>query len=151
MWLIQPYVLHPQQWPCFILGLARQGGESNTFTLPESETAIQRDTYTHIVKHTEETWSDINYKMVFHCLQRALCSCVQVLNSSVTASWKNSKYEFKWKENLHFYQVPCCGVRVPYSEEQSLLKVSLTDNAGNKGRTITQLVQHLYYIVCIPD
>lgn len=71
LWLIQPYVLHPQQWPCFSLSLVRQGGESNTFTLPDSETAIQRNTHTE----TNTQCSTINYKMLFYFPSRKLCSC----------------------------------------------------------------------------
>lgn len=65
------------------LKLVRQGAESNTFTLPDSEAARQRNTHTE--KNTEEC-SGINYKIAFYCLSEKLCSCVNVACFSVTAA-----------------------------------------------------------------
>lgn len=72
VWLIQPYVLHPRQWPCFSLSL-RQGGESNTVPLPDFQTAAQRNTHTHIQTQKNGAASIIEWYFTAH-VENFLCA-----------------------------------------------------------------------------
>ncbi len=98
VWLIQPYILHPEQWPCFSICLMMQGSESNTLTLPCTESHTRTRTRTHTHTHTEdkcrEECSSINYKMVFYCTRRQL-------GSRVLCFFRTNILKFKW--SLKFF------------------------------------------------